>query len=125
MAQAIQTPAGNAARKANRKPSTPVVVQAAPTSPLAAMAATLVAAPVAVAPAPTVAVRGGLAIANVVLTGKPYRVAAQHNMAWWATVQATAQAAGGTAGVAALVAAGVPAPFVGYVVRRGYLQAVA
>lgn len=110
----------------NRKIGTPApVVAAAQQNPLAAMAATLAAPVVASTPqAPqTVALRGGLAIASVVLTGKPYRVAAPHNVAWFATIGKLAAASGGTASVQAIVAAGVPAPFVGYVVRRGYLAA--
>lgn len=100
------------------------VVDAVQQNPLAAMAAAL-ATPAASSAAPqqpqTVALRGGLAIASVVLTGKPYRVAAPHNVAWFATISKLAAASGGTASVQAIVAAGVPAPFVGYVVRRGYL----
>jgi hypothetical protein len=60
----------------------------------------------------------------VALGGKPYRVAAPHNQAWWATVQAEIVAGGGTASVQALVKAGVPAIMVGYLVRRGYCKAV-
>lgn len=129
-----QTPAGHKAQRAARKPSQGTVVQAAPaqaTTPvqvtpataLASMAATLanVAQPQP-SPAPVVALRGGLAIANVALTGKPYRVGCAHNTAWWQQCQQAVQAGGGTASVAALVQAGVPGIFVGYVVRRGYLQ---
>jgi type IV secretory pathway protease TraF len=73
------------------------------------------------AAAPTVAIRGGLAIAAVRLTGKRYNVTAGHNVGWWQQCQQAA--GGGTASVAALVQAGVPAIFVGYVVRRGYMVA--
>lgn len=78
-------------------------------------------APAPVAPAPTVALRGGPAVQQVALTGKPYRSAAAHNTAWWQQVQQAAAA--GPAPVAALLAAGVPAHFVGYTMRRGYLVA--
>lgn len=82
-----------------------------------------VVAPAPVAKAPVVAVRGGLAIATVRLTGKQYRVAASHNKGWWDKITA-ACATDKQAGVAALVQAGVPAIFVGYAVRRGYLAPV-
>ncbi len=78
------------------------------------------------AKAPTVALRGGPAVALVqVVAGATYRTKAPHNVAWWATVQA--QAGAQPAAVAALVAAphSVPSHFVGYCLRRGYLQAVA
>jgi hypothetical protein len=73
-----------------------------------------------------VALRGGLAVAAVLATGKPYRTAAAHNRAWWASVQAATAA--GPAPVATLCAqapAGpaVPAHFIGYCLRRGYLRA--
>jgi hypothetical protein len=74
------------------------------------------AANVVAAPAPVVALRGGLAIAAVTLTGKPYRTKAQHNAQWWQQITA---AQGGS--VTALLAAGVPSHFVAYTVRRGYL----
>lgn len=79
----------------------------------------------AAAPAPAaapqaVALRGGPAITLVALTGKQYRVGCSHNSAWWQQVQAAC--ASGPAPVATLLAAGVPAPFVGYTVRRGYLK---
>jgi hypothetical protein len=76
--------------------------------------------PVAPVAAPVVALRGGLAIAAVALTGKPYRTKAQHNAAWWQQIT-TAQ--GGS--VQALIAAGVPSHFVAYTVRRGYLAPAA
>lgn len=105
------------------KPSTPAAQ--APSGPLAALVATVTATPTPVAPAPAVVpVRGGLAIAQVKLGGKPYRVTAPHNAAWWATVQAQLAAApNGVAPVANVVAAGVPVIMVGYLVRRGYLVA--
>lgn len=79
----------------------------------------------AAAPA-TVALRGGAAVAQVVLTGKPYRTAAPHNQQWWRTI--TTAAAAGPAAVAALAVSpsnpqGVPLHFVGYCLRRGYLAA--
>lgn len=129
-------PVGHKAQRANRKPSVvlvgpPAPVQA-PAQPAAVFsvvpqpAAPAQATPVAVVaqPAPvTVALRGGLAIASVKLTGKPYRCGAAHNTAWWAQCTQAVATGGGQAQVAALVAAGVPAIFVGYVVRRGYMQA--
>lgn len=123
------------AKQAN-KPATPAKPAQAPapatpapttSAALAALAATVTANPVPVAPAPApavVPVRGGLAIAQVKLGGKPYRVTAPHNAAWWATVQAQLAAApNGVAPVANVVAAGVPVIMVGYLVRRGYLVA--
>lgn len=79
----------------------------------------------AAAPA-TVALRGGAAVAQVVLTGKAYRTAAPHNQQWWKAI--TAAAAAGPAAVAALAVSptnpqGVPLHFVGYCLRRGYLAA--
>ncbi len=75
----------------------------------------------AATPAPVVALRGGLAIAAVALTGKPYRTAAAHNRDWWAAIGTAVAAGNGTATVTDLLAAKVPAHFVGYCVRRGYL----
>lgn len=99
----------------------PKPVQATPATALASMAATLAAVAQPPVQAPVVAVRGGLAIASVKLTGKPYRVGCTHNANWWQQcTQAVAQG-NGQASVQALVQAGVPAIFVGYVVRRGYM----
>lgn len=88
-------------------------------------------APVVVAvpaPAPVqakvVALRGGLAISAVKLSGKAYHVTAPHNVEWWNTVQAAIASGQGQATVQALVAAKVPANMVGYLVRRGYLVGV-
>ena len=79
-------------------------------------------APVAQAPAaPTVALRGGPAVQQVALTGKLYRSAAAHNTDWWKQVQQAC--ASGPAPVAALLEAKVPAHFIGYTMRRGYLTA--
>jgi hypothetical protein len=81
------------------------------------------AAPAATPKAETVALRGGPAVQSVRLTGKAYRTAAKHNADWWATI--TSKATLETpATVAALLEAKVPAHFVGYAMRRGYLQAV-
>lgn len=82
--------------------------------------------PVADGVVPTVALRGGLAVGRVQLTGKPYRTAAAHNRAWWDAL--CAALATGPAPVAPLLASqtnpqGVPSHFVGYVMRRGYLKA--
>lgn len=72
-----------------------------------------------------VALRGGAAVAQVqVVVGATYRTKAPHNIGWWATIQA--QAGAQPAAVAALCAAphSVPTHFVGYCLRRGYLQVV-
>jgi hypothetical protein len=128
MARKPNTPSLSASKVAAKAPSKVVVTKpqvkgdalittaAAPATPPA---------PVAAAPAApaTVALRGGLAISTVKLTGKQYRVGAEHNQKWWALVAAGVQAGQGTAAVADLVKAGVPATFVGYVVRRGYAAA--
>lgn len=112
--------------KPHTKPATARKGAAKPTiTPVAAPAPTV--APVA-APTPVVALRGGLEVAAVAATGKPYRTAAAHNAAWWAAIGAALATGNGTAGVAALCAQapagpGVPAHFVGYCVRRGYLAA--
>lgn len=73
------------------------------------------------APAPAVALRGGPAVQRVQLTGKAYRTGAQHNKDWWAAVQAAC--AQEPAPVAEIVKVGVPTHFIGYAIRRGYLQA--
>lgn len=100
----------------------------APAAPVQAPAAP-VQAPVQAPAAPAVALRGGPAVAQVqVKAGAVYRTKAPHNVAWWQaiTVAATAQ----PAAVATLTAhpaqggAGVPAHFVGYCLRRGYLTQV-
>jgi hypothetical protein len=96
----------------------------APSNPIQALAATLAAPAAAPAAKPvTVALRGGLAVAAVRLGGKAYRVACPHNAGWWQVVGATLATGQGTASVQALTGAGVPAPFVGYCVRKGYLAA--
>lgn len=105
--------------------ATPVATAA----PLATMAATLAAAPApAPAPAKTIALRGGQAVAQVALTGTAYRTGAPHNALWWATL--CTALANGPQPVAGVLASptnptGVPAHFVGYALRRGYLKAVA
>ena len=78
--------------------------------------------------AKAVALRGGAALVQVQLTGKPYRTTAPHNQHWWAALAAACAA--GPAPVGPLLAGpnnaqGVPANFVGYCVRRGYLAGVA
>jgi hypothetical protein len=112
---------------ANAKRNQKQATQAAAPAPASTMPtlATLPAAPAAPAPA-TVALRGGAAVAQVALTGKPYRTAAPHNQQWWQAV--TQAATPGPAAVAPLLpsptnANGVPAHFIGYCLRRGYLQA--
>ena len=130
----------NPAKRAAAKPSagtvtkpragtatTPQQAAAPAAGAFAALLATVVATPTVAAPAATsVALRGGIAIANVRLSGAPYRTGAPHNAQWWATLQA--KLAAGPAPVAALLLApanpaGVPAHFVGYALRRGYLAA--
>lgn len=69
----------------------------------------------------TVALRGGPAVQRVALTGKLYRSAAAHNTDWWKQVQQAC--ASGPAPVATLLEAKVPAHFIGYTMRRGYLVA--
>lgn len=103
------------------KPVTP----AKPASALGNMVTALAtpAAPATPAKPVTVALRGGLAVAAVKLGGKAYRVACPHNAGWWQVVGATLATGQGTASVQALTGAGVPAPFVGYCVRKGYLAA--
>lgn len=71
-----------------------------------------------------VALRGGAAVGKVKLTDKTYRTAAPHNVQWWATI--TKACAKGPATVADMLVSeknpqGVPAAFVGYAMRRGYL----
>ncbi len=117
------TPAPNPAAVLAQALAARVPVVATPATAMAAMAATL-ANPTA-PKAPTVAVRGGLAIQAVRLTGVVYRVGCTHNATWWQQCQQAVQAGNGSATVQALVAAGVPAIFVGYVVRRGYMAPVA
>lgn len=102
------TPSLRAAKRAAKAPSPVTVVQAAP-------------APAPASAAPVVPVRGGLAISSVKLTGKQYRVGAKHNAEWWQQCQDIVAQGNGSAAVADLVKAGVPAIFVGYVVRRGYM----
>lgn len=86
------------------------------------------AAPAAPAAPATVALRGGPAVQRVALTGKPYRSAAKHNTDWWTTVVAACQQGDETGRddvpVAALLEAKVPAHFIGYTMRRGYLKVV-
>lgn len=139
-----QTPAaGTQARKLARKPSpvvnplAPITLGAAPApqvlNPLLAVLAPAHYTPnpqpptlaVHNAPAPVaVALRGGLAVVALA-PGKPYRVQAGHNLTWLQQVQAAWASGGQVATVQGLVAAGVPAPFVGYMVRRGYAIACA
>jgi hypothetical protein len=96
------------------------------TKPAASPFPTVAKAPAAPAAKPeTVALRGGQAVAQVTLTGKAYRTAAPHNVQWWKTV--TEKCAGDKpAAVADMLVSkdnpqGVPAHFIGYALRRGYL----
>lgn len=101
---------------------------AKPVPALAAAAKTLAAATPAPAPAKpaTVALRGGPAVTTIKLTGNPYRTGAVHNAAWWKTL--SDKLAKGPQPVAPLLGDGtngtVPAHFVGYALRRGYLASV-
>lgn len=76
----------------------------------------------------TVALRGGAAVAQVKLSGKQYRTAAPHNQQWWKKL-ADAGAGDKNIAVADVVVSqakpeGVPAHFIGYCLRRGYLTEV-
>jgi hypothetical protein len=105
------------ATKANSKVKAATV--AAPTAPATPFSG-LLAAPSGPVKA-QVAKQPKTAAMRVVMGPKPYRVACEHNNAWWATIgKALAQ---GPATVAQVVQAGVPSHFVGYVVRKGYLVA--
>ncbi len=117
------TPAANAAPALAANAAPALAAVAATLAPAANAAPALAVPNAAPVPAPTVALRGGLAIQAVALTGKPYRVTAAHNVAWWQQVQVAVAAGQGQATVQALVAAGVPAIMVGYLVRRGYCKA--
>ena len=115
--------------KSNTQAAKPAVKRAAkPVQALAQAAATLAAsAPVPAAAKPvTVALRGGAAVQAIKLSGTAYRTGAAHNASWWKTL--TEKLAAGPAPVAPLIGDGsngtVPAHFIGYTLRRGYLQAV-
>jgi hypothetical protein len=104
------------ATKANSKVKAATVV--APTTPFSGLLA-----------APSVPVKAQVAkqpknaTLRVVMGPKPYKVACEHNNAWWAIIgKALAQ---GPATVAQVVEQGVPSHFVGYAVRKGYLVAAA
>src|SRR3990172_6156442 len=75
--------------------------------------------PVAPVAPPTVALRGGQAVATVqVAPGVAYRTKAPHNMAWWQSLQVACTAAPAPVAVVCRPTAqgghGVPAHFVGY-----------
>lgn len=121
MAKQVNTPVASlaATKRAAKSPSkakvTKVQADAAPVADAAPAPAP--------ASAPTaVPVRGGAKITAVRLTDKAYRSAAAHNTDWWAKV--TAACGKDSATVATLVDKGVPAHFIGYTVRRGYLTQV-
>jgi hypothetical protein len=108
-----------------RAAKTTVAKTQQPASPLPTVA-TPAAAPAA-KPA-TVALRGGAAVAQVRLSGKQYRTAAPHNQQWWKTLS-EAGAGDKAVAVAEVVVSqqrpqGVPAHFIGYCLRRGYLTEV-
>lgn len=74
--------------------------------------------------APAVLPKGAAAATKVqVKPGAKYNTKAAHNQQWWATL--VAQATGQPVAVAVVTAAphNVPSHFVGYCLRRGYLQA--
>lgn len=122
MAQAQKSPATRkpaAQRKGASKGA------AKPATPFSGLVA---ATPAKVAEKPaTVALRGGPAVQSIALMeGAVYRTKAAHNLEWWAKLQAALK--GGAKPVAPLLLtpanpAGVPAHFVGYCLRRGYLTA--
>lgn len=118
MSNTTNTASLTATKKAQRAPSKAKVPR-----PMEAVTAALTqqAAPEAPAPVKTVALRGGMVLQRVKLTDKTYRVGCEHNANWFKQVQAACK--DGDAAVADLVAAGVPTPFIGYIVRRGYLTA--
>lgn len=89
-----------------------VIAKAVSKSPVAASTSAPVVAVVTPVSAP--------AVQLVKLTGKPYRTAAKHNQEWWASIVGVSGPEQ-MASVQALAAAKVPAHFVGYCVRRGYL----
>ena len=92
-------------------------------SPLPTVAAPVI--PVATPKAKVVALRGGPAIATVKLGAKNYRVTAQHNIDWWATVtRQLAASENGQVAVTALLEAKIPGTMIRYLVSRGYLAAV-
>ena len=119
------------AKQTTKAGATVTITKAAPTatkgktkaSPLPSVNNAFTVVPVAPAApvAPTVALRGGPAVASVHMTGKVYRTKAAHNLEWWAALQkATAT---GPASVTTVLENKVPSHFVGYCIRRGYLQA--
>lgn len=114
--------------QATRTPAAKTVT-AAPTSAMAQMAATVQATPEPAKTAPkTIALRGGQAVSQVALTGAPYRTGAPHNAQWWDTLCKSLKE--GPQPVTTLLLSqaqpqGVPAHFIGYALRRGYLKSVA
>ena len=119
------------ATKTITKPAKQAAAKAAPAqaSAMGQMAATVAALPAPVAtPAKTVALRGGPAVSSVALTGAVYRTTAPHNQQWWLALSKSLAA--GPVAVSGLLLTpeqpqGIPAHFVGYALRRGYLKAVA
>lgn len=117
---------------ATRKTSTGATVTTTSAKPSKAPKAITVASPLptvqtpvpapAPAPVPAVALRGGPAVASVITTGKIYRTKAQHNLDWWAAITKRAGGVDATP-VATLLEDKVPSHFIGYCIRRGYLQA--
>ena len=112
MAKQTNTTTGKGLAAAKRAAKAPVTTPAAstPVQPV-------------LAPPASVALRGRLPFTAIALANKPYRVGASHNAGWWQQCTQAIAAGQGQATVATLVQAGVPAIFVGYVVRRGYAVA--
>jgi hypothetical protein len=99
-----------------------VMAEMAVTHPIVAPVAEVVAP--APAPAVAVALRGGGAVTALKLGGKPYRVTAPHNRAWWDAIVSELVARGGVANVADLQeVVGCPLTHFGYLLRRGHLAA--
>ena len=123
------TKLGTTMAKSNTQAAKPATKPAAKPVQALAQAAAQLAAPAAPAPAAkpvTVALRGGAAVQAIKLSGTAYRTGAAHNASWWKTLQE--KLATGPQPVAPLIGDGsngtVPAHFIGYTLRRGYLQAV-
>jgi hypothetical protein len=110
-----------------RKQNTPAPAPVVAPNPMAVIAASVTQAVAPVAPvvqAVKTARTGSVAVC--VLGTTAYRTTAAHNIAWWQAINAALAA--GPQPVAALCALPtahgvVPGHFVGYALRKGYLQA--
>lgn len=115
------------AAKQAKKPGKPKVLKAQ--DAMGALAATLVATPVqgassgaADASPAAVTLRGQGAVGTVqIKPGMKYRTKAQHNLEWWNKMASVLDSTGMGVPVGELTKAGVPAHFIGYCLRRGYL----